>query len=223
MNQSRRILSTKLLEPPQKERLLAAGFAVVEMDFVTAEGVQFETPEFLPNLIITSKNAAKALKNKRLQAEKCFCVGEKTAALMKAQGYTIACIAPNAASLAAVICENYASESFYFLGTASRRDELPTMLAKANIPLSEITVYKTIPQPHKVDGEFDGILFFSPSGVTAFTENNSPGKAICFCIGPTTAASLPDTANRVVIAKKPGVEYLVLETVNYFKTTTLQN
>ena len=217
MDAKPRILSTKTLTPPQKERLLSAGFALVELPFVKTRPLLFDAPSTIEKAIITSQNAVQAIRGKNLNIAECFCVGPKTEAALKASGfYTVLC-RDTGEQLAEELVKRYPGEQFYYLGTSNRRDELPQILQAHQTPLTEIAVYETRLNPEEVPGEFDGILFFSPSAIQAFSEKNHPGNAVCFCIGPTTAGALEDKSNRIVTPGKPTAEHLILETIKYFK------
>lgn len=212
-----RILSTKTLAPSQKERILAAGFSLVESAFVTTRPLEFEAPDYIDKAIITSSNAVQPIKDGRLKIGHCYCVGEKTRAVLTAAGYTPEICETSAAKLGEVLMEKYQGEAFYFLGTRARRDELPEILKANGSTLSEIPVYETILNSKAVGEGYDGILFFSPSAVTAYLQKNSLDKQVCFCIGPTTANALKDQSVKVVTAKAPTAEHLILETIKHFK------
>jgi uroporphyrinogen-III synthase len=87
----------------------------------------------------------------------------------------------------------------FFCGDQAR-DELPAMLVKHNIAIEKVVVYKTILQPKKVEPDYDGILFFSPTAVESFFSSNStlPGTVL-FAIGETTASSLRKASNNEII------------------------
>ena len=91
------------------------------------------------------------------------------------------------------------------------------MLGNEKIDYNEIEVYKTVLIPNKIDTFIDGILFFSPSGVESYLNNNSITSQICFCIGTTTAKALADKTNNVILANQPSVENVIIQTIKYFK------
>ncbi|MEL0255592.1 MAG: uroporphyrinogen-III synthase, partial [Burkholderiaceae bacterium] len=61
----------------------------------------------------------------------------------------------------------------------------------------------------KAVGNFDGLLFFSPSGVTSFLQKNKLHDATCFAIGKTTAHALAPHTNSISIASEPTVSHLM--------------
>ena len=217
MNEPIRILSTKVLTPPQRERLLHAGFALVERSFIQTKPVHFTAPDLVEKAIITSMNAIDPLVERDIKIGKCFCVGQKTAAALRDAGYNPEVYAESGAALARILIEKHRGEHFHFFGTASRRNELPDMLSSNDTTLTEIHVYETILSPAKAVGEFDGILFFSPSAVASYLQDNTLKDSIAFCIGPTTAKSLDNHPAKTVIADTPTAERLILEVIKYFK------
>lgn len=215
-----RILSTKKLAKNQEELLLNAGLNVVQYDAIKTESLDFElSDKKVENAVFTSKNAVKAILKKSLKIEKSFCVGEKTSELLKENGLAIKECAQNAADLAQLIIDKYSEETFIFFCGNKRRDELPEMLSQKNINLKEIQVYKTSLNPIKISGTFDGVLFFSPSGIKSFTENNET-KSTAFCIGETTASEARKHFENVIVATKPGIENVIAKAVNYYRKET---
>lgn len=215
-----RILSTKKLQTAQKQFLLNAGFSVVEADFIRVTILPFRLLEVADNLIITSQNGVKALAEhpqvQDIRRKPVFCVGSKTADLLDEHGFTVQEIADNAQELAEVIVSNYANETFTFFSSTIRRNELPMALLESDVELNEIEVYETEPTPQKA-GAFDGILFFSPSGVQSFLMVNEITDEVCFCIGSTTAKELEKTTNNIVIANQPSVENTIIQAINHYK------
>ena len=78
-------------------------------------------------------------------------------------------------------------------------------------------VYETKQKSYKINQAFDGILFFSPSGVKSFLENNALDNKTCFCIGTTTAKALENRTKNIIIASQPTVENVIDEVIKYYK------
>ncbi len=211
------VLSTKKLEPHQKQLLLNSGIAFVEYDAIKINFLDFEVDLLVENAIITSKNVARAVIKKQLKIENCFCVGNKTSELLQKHGYTIKEAADYGKDLAKTIVTEYPDKDFFFFCGNLRREELPLMLKKSKIELKEIEVYKTLANPREFQQEFDGILFFSPSGVKSFTAENFIGSATAFCIGTTTASEAEKHTENIIIATKPSIENVIVQVVKKFK------
>ena len=191
------------------------------MDFITLKTEAFEIGEIPENLIFTSQNSVKAIldhpSKKELQQKNIFCVGEKTAEFLKAEGFKIKKIRDYGRELASEILENHSSEKFLFFCGKKRHDALPETLKNAGVAFSEVKVYDTLPRPRKIDRIFDGVLFFSPSAVKSYCMENDLSKSIAFCIGTTTSAEAEKHTKKIVIASKPSVENVVAQVVKYFK------
>jgi len=215
-----RILSTKKLAANQKQFLLNAGFSVIDADFITIKYLQFALDPINDNLIFTSANAVRAVANhpdvQQIRRKPCFCVGEKTAALLDEVGFTVIEIADNAAELGMLIEQKYTAETFTFFSGNLRLDTLPGWFCEWNVTCNEITVYQTKLTPVNA-AETDGILFFSPSGVDSFLSANELNKQTCFCIGETTAGALKGKTQNIVIANKPSVENVIIQCINHYK------
>ncbi|TPN87994.1 uroporphyrinogen-III synthase [Aquimarina algicola] len=209
------ILSTKKLTIAQKELFLNAGIGVVDFDAITIDLIAFEAKSDIKNVIFTSKNAVKAIQNAKIKIENCFCVGDNTRKLLETNGYNVLETAQNAADLAKIIVENYTKESFTFFCGNIRRDDLPKYLLNNTIAVEEITVYTTHLKAKKIDRSFDGILFFSPSGIQSYTTVNRI-DSVAFCIGNTTASEANKHTDQIIIANKPTVENVIVQAVKYF-------
>ena len=210
------ILSTKKLSVSQKHLLLNAGLSLIEYHAITTKIIDFTLPQKkIKNVIFTSKNAVNALLGK-IEIENCFCVGEKTAALLSKNGFHVQEIADYGAELAEILIEKYKWEKFTFFCGNKRKDDIPNGLAKNEIPFKEIQVYKTSLNPKEFQQDFDAILFFSPSGVQSFISQNELIDTTAFCIGTTTAAEAEKHTNNIIIATRPSIENVIVQAVKYF-------
>lgn len=216
-----RILSTKKLLPNQKQFLLNANFAVIEADFIETKSKEFKIEKDSSSLIFTSQNAVKSFleKGKDSRDKKIFCVGIKTKALLEQNGYKIIVSKEYASELAEVIVNDFGNENFTFFSGNLRRETLPEALKKANIPFEEIEVYETILTPQKINSSVNGILFFSPSGVESYLQENKVTDENCFCIGTTTAEALKEITKNSIIAKQQTVENVIIQCINYYSNT----
>lgn len=211
------VLSTRLLSPSQKELLLNSGIGLVEYNALQFEFLDMVIPIGYQNFIFTSKNAVKAflkhLGNKASSSKHAFCVGEKTKALLSENGLKVVKTCENAMDLANFIIKNHSDEDFLFINGNLRRPELPESLSKNNVRYEEIQGYTTHLVPKKFNRQFDGVLFFSPSGVKSYVLENSIGKSLAFCIGHTTAIEAQKHTNQISIANKPAVESVLVRAI----------
>lgn len=213
-----RVLSTKKLSKPQKQLLLNSGIALVEYDAISILFNDFYPgQEFIENAIITSKNSAEAIIKHNIKIGNCFCVGEMTVSLLQSYQYNIIETADYGKNLAEVISDKYKDENFTFFCGNKRREELPFILKKNNVRFKEVEVYRTEINQKHFNGEFDGILFFSPSGIQSFTERNQISNSIAFCIGDTTASEAKKHTSNIIIATKPSIENVIVQVVKKFR------
>jgi uroporphyrinogen-III synthase len=175
-------------------------------------------------VVFTSINAAEKVINELNGAKplwSIFCIGyatRKTLAryfgMEKISGF-----ADNASDLAKCILRNNNSikELIFFCGD-QRRDDLPLILSANELKLHEIIVYKTTPIQNKISREYQGILFFSPSAVTAFFQDNLIQEdTILFAIGNTTAEAIKQFSNNnIVISNTPAKQNLLNIMSSYF-------
>lgn len=151
---------------------------------------------------------------------KIFCIEKATrkAVLQYFDESYIAGSAKDSDELAQKIRETAdVNEVIFFCGD-KRMDTLPSILLKSGIITNEIVVYKTVEQPTFVEKEHNGILFYSPSGVSSFFSMNTanPGTVL-FAIGNTTAAAIKlETENEIVVCPTPSKEALLDVAINYF-------
>jgi uroporphyrinogen-III synthase len=108
-------------------------------------------------------------------------------------------------------------EIVFFCGD-QRREELPLILKEAGISVVEQAVYRTLQTPQKVERDYDGIAFFSPSAVESFFSVNVIADEIpLFAIGPTTAATLrARCTNPVITGREPDKAMLVHKMTDHF-------
>jgi len=215
------IISTKKLSLSQKELLLNAGLSLVEYDAINIKFVDFTIPNNIKNAIFTSQNAvASFLKASNAQSskiEKVFCVGEKTKEILEKNRLFVVKNAEYGSILADYIIKNHSDESFHFFCGNLRRDEIPSALKKAKIELFEVITYKTAQNLVKFERNFDGILFFSPSGVKSFISENNIANSTVFCIGTTTASEAKKYTNNVVLANATTIESVIAKAVKTLK------
>jgi uroporphyrinogen-III synthase len=103
------------------------------------------------------------------------------------------------------------TEIVFFCGER-RRDELPSL------GVVEKVVYRTVLTPHKVERDYAGIAFFSPSAVESFfSVNVIAGEIPLFAIGPTTAAAIrAQCTNPVITGGEPDKAMLIHKMIDHF-------
>ncbi|HBK82417.1 MAG TPA: uroporphyrinogen-III synthase [Flavobacterium sp.] len=219
------ILSTKKLQINQKQILLDAGFSVVEADFIAIQQKEIAFYKINQNLIFTSQHSVLSLMSNSnftehaawLKQKNVFCVGIKTKELLESSGFNVIAYTDYAADLAKIITLLYGKEKFTFFSGNLRRDTLPHALQNASVDFNEMEIYDTLITPHKIQGSFNGILFFSPSGVESYLKHNKISRETCFCIGTTTAEALQEITDKIILADQPTVENVIIQCVSHYK------
>ena len=215
-----RILSTKKLSKALKKKFSDAKIELVEKNFIQTKSISFETPQLNDYLVFTSKQAVKSILKsdvKNVHSISCLCVGSKTRNFLEKKGFTVIESADYAEDLIQIINSKYKSNSFTFFCGNIRKNTIPNYFQQNKIAYNETIVYETKLKPHQIKEPFDGVLFFSPSGVNSFLEKNSLKNRICFCIGTTTAKALENRTKNIVIASQPTVENVITEVIKYYK------
>lgn len=215
------ILATKKLAQNQKQYLLNAGFKVIDEDFIHIQPITFEIKNTNDILIFTSQNAVLnvlAYKEKLIH-KPAICVGEKTKQLLLENGFSVVCFHLDASELIKHVENEYLNNSFTFFCGTSRLNTIPDFLNRKNIKHQIIEVYETLETPVKLASKMDGILFFSPSGVSSYIKKNKITNEMCFCIGSTTASAVERITKNIVIANHPSVENVIIQCIHYFKST----
>ena len=170
--------------------------------------------------IFTSQNSVKTFFEQKMDfviPDMAFCVGEKTKELLEAQGMKVVS-ASSAELLAELILKKFYDNHFLFLSGKQRLDILPSLLTKNNVRYDEVHVYDILLTTREFDRDFDGILFFSPSGVESHFQKNDIGNSIAFCIGPTTEMAAKKYTRKTIVANKPSIENVVIQAIKELRT-----
>lgn len=215
-----RLLVTKKISLAFKERLLHHGFSVIDFPFISIKPLPFTLDNIESHLIFTSQNAVRILlQESQLTQKKCFCVGEKTKLLLEENGQKVIKMAQNSSELAHFLIKNYKNERFSFFCGKRRMPDLEMHFKTHEMALQVIPIYETLLNPHRMDAEVAGILFYSPSAVESFfMENKWPQKAYGFCLGNSTADALKAHTSQYYVALQPNESALLVQLKKHFST-----
>ena len=215
------ILATKKLAHNQKQYLLNAGFKVIDEDFIHIQPIAFEIKNTNDILIFTSQNAVLNVLayKEELIHKPVICVGEKTKKILLENGFSVVFFHLDASELIKHIEKEYLNNSFTFFCGTSRLNTIPEFFREKSLKHEIIEVYETIETPVKIAPKMDGILFFSPSGVSSYIKEHKITNEMCFCIGSTTATAIEPFTKNIVIANQPSVENVIIQCIHYFKST----
>ena len=232
MENKAQILSTVLLDLPLIDKAHKAGITLDAVPFIQVVDITDENDlrEQIETLykeritaVFTSVNAVRAICEQVYFSKpkwKIYCIGSATrnAVLEYFDPAAIGGIANDSAALAGIIKQNGVKEVVFFCGD-KRLDTLSYSLESSCITVNEVIVYQTIEVPRFIEKDYDGILFFSPSGVNSFFSLNTIDEGtVLFAIGGTTANAIKEqTDNRIIISELPSKEYMVERSIQYFQ------
>ena len=212
------IYSTKKLSEIQKD-LLQASVSITDSDFIK---IRFNriAPKVIKkeieNVIITSQNGVEAIANSftadELKFKNIYCVGRRTKKLIEQKIGKVVKSERNAEKLAAYLSKEIKGQEVTYFCSDLRLDTLPNALKVNGITVNEVEAYKTMYSPSKVDEKVNGVLFYSPSTVESYMQENMADK-VAFCIGESTAKEARKHFENVQVANLPTVESVV-ELVN---------
>jgi uroporphyrinogen-III synthase len=210
------VLSTRELSAELVEKAAAKGVVIDSLSFIAIEPMHaVELPGPSAVVVFTSVNAAAAVEG---SGWSIFCTGGATRRKVAERfgEAAIAGTADSAADLAATIVgEGWVKAVWFFCGDL-RRNELPLRLKQAGIQVHEVVVYRTRLTPQKIEREYDGIAFFSPTAVESFfSANRIPAHTQLFAIGATTAEAIGRYCNNpVTTSERPDAELLINQIIH---------
>jgi hydroxymethylbilane synthase len=221
-HQETNVYSTKSLTEDQR-LLLNEKVKIESSDFIKVNSNRIPPSKLkseIKNVVITSKNAVDALLTNysaiELQFKNIYCVGRRTKKLIEQRIGEVKHAERNAKRLAEYLVDYIEGTEVTYFCSNLRLDDLPTILEENNIKVKEIEAYQTKFDAKKIDDTVESVLFYSPSTVQSYMQENIPAK-VAFCIGETTAKEASKHFKDVRVAKVPTVES-VIELVNeYYK------
>ena len=224
--QTRDILLRKCRYGNLRDDILNKEIRIEMSDFITIRHQRIKPAELkkkLDHVIITSQNAVESLIDSAdgspLDFGKIYCVGRRTKRLIEKRIGKVSYTANSALKLAEhLVAELKEPVEFTFFCGDLRRDELPQMLTSHGHQVNEIVSYQTLLTPNELKNQYQGILFFSPSGIESYLKKNKPKDEVAFCIGSTTSAAGQTAFKTVIEAKNPSVEAVIQSVNDYFQT-----
>ncbi|MEO9571531.1 MAG: hydroxymethylbilane synthase [Polaribacter sp.] len=213
-----KIYSTKKLSKVQKENL-SKTIGVEDSDFIKIRFNRIPikvVKNQIENVVITSQNGVEALLNsftkEEMNFKNIFCVGRRTKKLIENRIGKVAYVTKSAKKLADYLAKDLKVKEVTYFCSNVRLDVLPVFLKAHEVVVNEVEAYKTMLSSVKVSNDVSGVLFYSPSGIESYLQDNSTEK-VAFCIGETTAKEARKHFKNVLVANLPSVDS-VLEKVN---------
>jgi hydroxymethylbilane synthase len=219
------IYSTKSLSHDQTNKL-SSKIGVTSSDFITIRNNRLKpiiVKNNIQNVLFTSQNAVESVLNSfsplELNFTNIYCVGRRTKRLIENKIGKVTHVEKDAKKLAKYLVKNLKDKEVTFFCGDKRREDLPTILAEKSISVNEVECYQTSLTPRKIEEKFDGILFYSPTGIESYLKDNKSNNAVAFCIGETTGNEAKKYFEKVIISKTSTVESVLKSVNEYFKET----
>lgn len=222
---STKVLDSELIELANRNNVLIDCINFIEtstLDDVETIKLSREIAACENTVVFTSANAVYAVADllEGIQPSwLVYCLQGSTMTAVKEQlpGAHILTTALDATELAKKIIKDFSNGQLFFFCGNKRMDNLPTLISNSGIQMTEVYVYETILKPEKIKSYYDGIIFYSPSGVSSFfMENSTTDDVTFFTIGRTTANTLSNFLNELVVSPEPDVKILVQTVINYY-------
>lgn len=164
----------------------------------------------LPWLLFASRSAVAAWRALALPFEgpSLGAVGGATAAALERAGGRVRVVGEPATGhgLAASFLARRDARGPVGLPRGNRsRDDLPTALAGAGLPVRPVTIYDTLPRAWAGGERVEAIVLASPSAVQGLPDEVAR-RAVLVALGPTTGAALRRRGLRPQVAARPDVE-----------------
>tara|TARA_A200000159_G_scaffold162076_2_gene185186 strand:+ start:250 stop:909 length:660 start_codon:yes stop_codon:yes gene_type:complete len=215
------LLATKILAPDFKDRLIQQDFSIVEFPFVTIIPLPFPEVFLEKHIILTSQNATQFLLAQDNISELCsrsffYCVGEGSAQLLRGHHATVVEVYPSASELADRITKQHSNKPFSYCCGKRRLPILENRLEEAKVSLRIHEVYQSKLNSKPMGLKPDGILFYSPSAVDSYVQENEIQESHCFCIGPTTAQKVHPHSLNYSVAKQPNNNSIYVEIMQHY-------
>ncbi|MGY0426132.1 MAG: hydroxymethylbilane synthase [Polaribacter sp.] len=206
-----KIYATKKLSEVQK-KVLPSFIGIQDSDFIKIRFNRIPAKvmkNLHENVVITSQNGVEALLNSftkdQINFKNIFCVGRRTKKRIENRIGKVTHVAKNAKKLAEYLSKELVNKEVTYFCSNLRLDILPAYLQENDIVINEVEAYKTMLSSVKIDAAVSGVLFFSPSAIESYLEENTTNK-IAFCIGETTAKEARKHFKNVQVAHLPSVE-----------------
>lgn len=228
MNKTKEVIVTscRMISSENHHLAMSRGIRIIDHNFLSFEYLDTkEIRSVLENesvpLVFTSKHGVIAFNrifSGSASGRSCFCIEGETSAAADELGFDLLAKAEDATSLARMIIA-LQTVSLIFLCGSMRRHELPQLISEAGIEMRELKIYEKRMLLETVSESYDGLMFFSPSQVDAFLQNNEiDNSATLFCIGKTTAAHLKESGfSRIVLSESSSEKAMVDIVCKYYK------
>lgn len=185
---------------------------LISTEIYPSQRIEKQFPEGENIYILTSKNSAKAIESIEISGD-FYVVGKNTAKKLISQGRKIIDYADNANDLKNKI--PITNKNYVFIKGNKSLSTIPDFLRNNKVKHTEIEVYQTKLMPQKIDLDFDGIVFMSPSAVESYCKMNTiSSKMYIFTLGKTTALKVKEFSDKEVFYPEESTKEALFDLIN---------
>ncbi len=209
-----------------------AAYSFLKIDYLFDPALERQVNAFAQqqiNVVFTSQHAVKAvaqLLNTVPTNWNIYCIGGITQSYIEQlwPKLSIQQSAFTAQELLAKIPNTINASWVFFCGNRSL-DSLPKGLREKGFHLESCKVYHNDLLYHQIQETYDAIMFYSPSGVNAYLQQNTIAPhVIIVAIGTTTAQYLAEKiSNKILIAPKPEKMAMAQCLIQYYLSSENKN
>jgi uroporphyrinogen-III synthase len=222
------VASTRILSAENRFKVLSHGFAIQDYDllaihYITNINIVKRISLNSYPLIFTSANGLIAYREIIKVHEitplnnDVFVIEGRTSELASQLGLKILATAKDSDALAKEILK-HKFKNYLHMSSNIRLDSWKDKLAEENVNVETIEIYFKEKMKFTYP-KFQTVLFFSPSQIDAFLDNNSLLKDIpAFCIGESTAKHLKKLGHKnIIVSEQSNEDRLINTMIQYFK------
>jgi uroporphyrinogen-III synthase len=221
------VLSTRTILQEDISRAKSLGLDIRCTDLTEIIPVEFDLP-YRPTdaIVFTSANAvryflAKPAADEYIKQKKIYALNGKTADELLKHRLQIIWAGENAAQLSETVIQSGAVSSVQHICGDLVLDTVSVKMKEAHIAYTPLVVYRTALQKVSLKEDFDGVMFYSPSGVESFfAANELSDKSVVCCIGDTTAEAVKRSApnSKIIISPLASLAAMIDAIANYFQS-----
>ncbi len=212
------ILSTRILDPAIINEAKESGILIdcipfIDIHYRSIADIRQQLGDITSGdiFIFTSQHAVQAaFEILKELTNKTYCISGATCNAIKQTSLNVIATADYASELIRLIEVDEKARYVLFCGD-KRLPTIPDFLQQQQLRLSEVICYNNIASPKKAEQHYEGIMFYSPSGVESYFQLNSPSShQKYYCIGTTTVkALLKYSKENIVVAEKPSIHSML--------------
>ncbi|HOZ85452.1 MAG TPA: uroporphyrinogen-III synthase [Niabella sp.] len=214
----KKILSTRALDQEVISKARVQGIWIdcipfIDIRYKSEKDIagQFKDISESDIFIFTSQHAVKAayelIKN---LSNSSYCISGVTRQEVQQTRLKILANADYASDLVLLMERNSDLQYILFCGD-KRLPTIPDFFIAQKLHLQEVVCYENIASPQRVTEQYDGVMFYSPSGVESYFSVNEINKnQHYYCIGNTTAKAIAKYINQnIIIGERPTIQAMM--------------